>query len=220
MLTSIHASIHSSTHPSMHLSSQLSIHTFIYNMKCSLTWVPPWSWGYLNEGEETWFVRRNMKVSGWGAGKHLILMVLIFPQITDVPMEYRISPTSNWSTGNLSLVSTGGNRSLVETPKAPVQFSSVAQSSPTLCDPVDCSMPGFPVHHQLPDLVQTRVHNHLILCHPLLILSIFPSIRVFSNESVLCIRWPKYWSFGLCFGQSTRETRKCLRVAPFSLTLG
>ena len=100
------------------------------------------------------------------------------------------------------------------------QFSSVAQSCLTLCDPVDCSMPGFPVHHQLPDLVQTRVHNHLILCHPLLILSIFPSIRVFSNESVLCIRWPKYWSFGLCFGQSTRETRKCLRVAPFSLTLG
>ena len=65
------------------------------------------------------------------------------------------------------------------------------------------SMPGLPVHHQLPELVQTHVHrvvmpsNHLILCHPLLLLpSIFPSIRVFFNESVLRIRWPKYWCFG------------------------
>ena len=64
-----------------------------------------------------------------------------------------------------------------------------------LCDPMDCSTPGFPVHHQLPELAQT--HVHLILCHPLLLLpSIFPSIRVFSNESVLHIRWPKYLSFG------------------------
>ena len=67
---------------------------------------------------------------------------------------------------------------------------------------MDCSTPGLPVHHQLPELAQTHVHrvsdaiqsSHL--CHPLLLLpSIFPSIRVFSNESVLCIRWPKYWSF-------------------------
>ena len=77
--------------------------------------------------------------------------------------------------------------------------SSVAQSCPTLCSPMDCSMPGFPVHHQLPELTQTHVHlvmpsSHLILCRPLLLLpSIFPSIKVFSNESVLHIRWPKYW---------------------------
>ena len=65
-----------------------------------------------------------------------------------------------------------------------------------------CSMPGFPVHHQLPELAQTHVHwvgmpsSHLILCRPPLLLPlIFPSIRVFSNESVLHIRWPKYWSF-------------------------
>ena len=63
---------------------------------------------------------------------------------------------------------------------------SVAQSCLTLCDPMDCSMPGFPVLHHLPELAQTHVHeslmtsNHLILCHPLLLLpSIFPSIRVF-----------------------------------------
>ena len=80
-----------------------------------------------------------------------------------------------------------------------VQFSSVAQS--TLCDPMDCSRPGFPVHHQLPELALTHVHHigdatqHLILCRPLLLPSIFPSKRVFSKESVLCIRWPKYWSF-------------------------
>ena len=82
------------------------------------------------------------------------------------------------------------------------QFNSVTQSCPTLCDPMDCSTPGFPVHHQLLELTQTHVHRvsdaiqPFILCHPLLLLlSIFPSIRVFSNESVLCIRWPKYWSF-------------------------
>ena len=85
-----------------------------------------------------------------------------------------------------------------------VQFSLVAQSCPTLCDPMDCSTPGFPVHHQLLELAQTHVHqvvmtsNHLILCRPLLFLSsIFPSIRVFSNESALRIRWPKYWEFQL-----------------------
>ena len=83
-----------------------------------------------------------------------------------------------------------------------VQFSSVAQSCPTLCNPMDCSTPGLPVHHQLPESTQTPVHwvgdaiHHLILCRPLLLLpSIFPSIRVFSNESAFRIRWPKYWSF-------------------------
>ena len=90
------------------------------------------------------------------------------------------------------------------------QFSSVAQLYPTLCDPMDCSMPIFPVHHKLPELSQTHVHrwlvmpsNHLILCHPLLLLlSIFLSIRVFSNEPVLCIRQPKYWSFSFSISPS------------------
>ena len=79
---------------------------------------------------------------------------------------------------------------------------SVAQSCPTLCDPMNRSMQGFPVYHQLPEFIRlTSIEsvmpsNHLILCHPLLLLpSIFPRIRVFSNESVLRIRWPKYWSF-------------------------
>ena len=87
---------------------------------------------------------------------------------------------------------------------------SVAQSCPTLGDPMDCSTPGFPVHHQLPELAQTHTiklvmpPNHLILCCPLLLLlSIFLNIRVFSKESVLPIRCPKYWSFGFSISPSS-----------------
>ena len=74
---------------------------------------------------------------------------------------------------------------------------------------MDCSMPGLPVHHQLPELLNlmsielVTPSNHLILCHPLLLLlSIFPSIRVFSNESVLRNRWTMYWSFSFSIGPS------------------
>ena len=89
------------------------------------------------------------------------------------------------------------------------QFSSVAQLCLTLCNPMDCSVPGFPVHHHLLKLAQTHIHqlmmpsSHLVFCSPLLLLpSIFPSIRVFSNESVLRIRWPKYWSFSFSISPS------------------
>ena len=83
-----------------------------------------------------------------------------------------------------------------------VQFSSVAQSSPTLCSLMDCSMPGFPVHHQLLESARIHVHrvgdaNHFILCRPLLLPSILPSIMVFSNESVLGIRQSKYCNFSI-----------------------
>ena len=130
-----------------------------------------------------------------------------------------------------------------------VQFSSVTQSCPTLCDPMIHSTPGLPIHHQLLEFTQTHFHrvrseehtselqslsciqlfaipwtaarqaslsittsqsllklmsiesvmssNRLILCHPLLPPSIFPSIRVFFSESALSIRWPKYWSFSI-----------------------
>ena len=84
----------------------------------------------------------------------------------------------------------------------PIQFSSVAQSCPTLCDPMNRSMPGLPVHYHLPEFTHTTSiesvmpSSHLILCRPLLLLPpIPPSIRVFSNESTLRMRWPKYWSF-------------------------
>ena len=83
-----------------------------------------------------------------------------------------------------------------------VQFSSVAQSCLTLCDPVNRNMPGLLViinYQSSPkpmSVESVMPSNHLILCHPLLLLpSIFPNIRVFSNESALRMRWPKYWSF-------------------------
>ena len=77
---------------------------------------------------------------------------------------------------------------------------------------MDCSTPGLPVHHQLPELAQSHVHqlvmpsSHLIFCHPLLLPLIFPSIRVFSNESVLHIRWPKYWSFSFNISPSNEPS--------------
>ena len=82
-----------------------------------------------------------------------------------------------------------------------VQFSSGARSCQTPCDPMNCSMPGLPVHHQLPEFTKptsiksVMPSSHLILCHPLLLPPTPPSIRVFSNESTLLMRWPKYWSF-------------------------
>ena len=82
-----------------------------------------------------------------------------------------------------------------------VQFSCSVMSD--FCNPMDCSMPGFPVHYQLLELAQTHIElvmpsNHLIFCSSLLLQSsIFPSIRVFSNQSVLHIRWPKYWNFSI-----------------------
>ena len=82
------------------------------------------------------------------------------------------------------------------------QIGSVAQSCPTLCDPMNRSIPGLPVHHQIPEFIRlTSIESvmpssHLILCRPLLLLPpIPPSIRVFSNESTLRMRLPKYWSF-------------------------
>ena len=93
-----------------------------------------------------------------------------------------------------------------------VQFSSVAQSCPTPCGLMNCSTPGLPVHHQLPEFTQTHGHrvsdpsSHLILCRPLLLPSIPPSIRVFSNESALCIRWPKYWSFSFNISPSNEHS--------------
>ena len=83
---------------------------------------------------------------------------------------------------------------------------SVTKLCLILCDPVDCSTPGFPDLHYLPGLLKfmsiqsVMPSNHLILCRPLLLLlSIFPSIRVFSNESIFLIRWPNYWSFSIVY---------------------
>ena len=92
--------------------------------------------------------------------------------------------------------------------------SSVQSLSLNLCDPADWSTPGFTVHHQHPSLLKLLSiesvipSNHLILCHPLLRLpSIFPSIRVFSSEAVLHIRWPKYWSFSFNISLSNEYSK-------------
>ena len=90
-----------------------------------------------------------------------------------------------------------------------VQFSSVTQSCPTLCDPMNCSMPGLPVHHQLPKFTQIYVRqvgdaiqpSHPLLS-PFLLPLIPPNIGVFSNESTLHMRWPKYWSFSFSISPS------------------
>ena len=101
------------------------------------------------------------------------------------------------------------------------QFShSVTQSCPTLCDPMDCSTPGLPVHHQLKlkSIESVMPSNHLNLCHPLLFLpSIFPSIRVFSNESALCMKWPKYWSFSFNISPSNGYPGLIFRMDWFDL---
>ena len=77
---------------------------------------------------------------------------------------------------------------------------SLAKSCPTLYDPMDCSTPGLPLLHYLPEFELMSIElvmpsSHLILCCPILLPPIPPSIRVFSNESFLHMRWPKYWSF-------------------------
>ena len=98
---------------------------------------------------------------------------------------------------------------LIALTRAFSQFSLVAQSCLTLCDPVNCSTPGLPVHHQLLESIQTHIHwvgDAIQPFHPLsspfCLPLIFPRIRVFSNESVLRIRWPKYWSFSFSISPS------------------
>ena len=105
--------------------------------------------------------------------------------------------TGTWAAELLTLLQTVKTRENTHLHLRRRQFSSVSQSCPTLCDPMGCSTPGLPVHHQLPEPAQTHVHwvcDAIQLSHPLLsfllLPSIFPSIRVFSNESVLCIKWP------------------------------
>ena len=90
-------------------------------------------------------------------------------------------------------------------------FSSVHRSVVSLCDPMNHSTPGLPVHHQLPDLLKlmsiesVMPSSHLILCRPLLLPPIPPRIRVFSNESTLLMRWPKYWHFSFGISPSNEH---------------
>ena len=107
-----------------------------------------------------------------------------------------------------------------------VSFScSVARSCPILCELMDCITPGFPVLHYLSEFAQTHVHwvsDAIQPSHPLLSpfpsVLIFPSIRVFSNELTLHIRWPKYWSFSFSISPSNEYSRKIsFRIELFDL---
>ena len=107
--------------------------------------------------------------------------------------------------------------------KCSVQFSSVAQSCPTLGNPMNRSTPGLPVHHHLPEFTQTHIHQvseAIQPSHPLSSPSppspIPPSIRVFSNESTLHMRWPKYWSFSF----SIIPSKEYPGLAPLEWTVG
>ena len=93
----------------------------------------------------------------------------------------------------------------------PTQFSSVAKSCPTLCNPMNRSTPGLPVQWtpnswsslKFTSIESVMPSSHLILCHPLLLLPLIPpSIRDISNESTLCMRWPNYWSFSFSISPS------------------
>ena len=107
--------------------------------------------------------------------------------------------SSSYSSFSSSWLMSSKQASIITTNSS--HFSSVAQSCPILCDPMNCSTPGLPVHHQLPEFTQTHVHrvsDAIQPSHPLSSPSppqIPLSIRVFSNESTLHMRWPKYWSF-------------------------
>ena len=92
------------------------------------------------------------------------------------------------------------------------QFSLVTQSCPTLCNPMNCSMPGLPVHHNSQSLLKlmpiesVMPSSHFIFCRPLLfLLPIPPRIRVFSTESTLRMRWPEYWTFSFTISPSNEH---------------
>ena len=115
----------------------------------------------------------------------------------------------------------------IATLKMQSQFNSVVQSCPTFCDPMNRSMPGLPVHHQLPEFTNSpsslklmsielvMPSSHLILCHPLLLLPPIPSsIRVFSKESTLCMRWPKYCSFSFSISPSNEHPELISKLPP------
>ena len=145
----------------------------------------------------------------------LYLLLLKQLQLKIVPLWYFGRwPTLSARTSNTSLFILTISKAVLKVWSliCTVQFSSVAQSCQTLCDPMNRSKPGLPVHHKLLEFTQTMSiesvmpSSHLILCHPLLLLPpIPPSIRVFFNESTLLMRWPKYWSFSFSISPSSEH---------------
>ena len=159
-----------------------------------------------------------------GVGCHFLLQCMkvksesevpqSFPTLSD-PMDCSLTGSSVHGIFQARVLKWGAiafSTDSYKTPHSSVQFSSVAQSCPTLSDPMNCSTPGLPVHHQLPESTQTHAHRVDDTIQPshslsslLLLPSIFPSIRVFSNQSTLCIRWPKYWTFSFSISPSNEH---------------
>ena len=139
--------------------------------------------------------------------------MLITPQVWELPLVLKVPFLRHFSLCWASEILAGW----MDCPPSSGCSSgccSVAQSCPTLCNPMDCSTPGFPVLHNLPEFAQTPVHwvsDAIQPSHPLSSPSpppsVFASIRVFSSESVLPIRWPKYWSFSFSISPSSEYSR-------------
>ena len=141
-----------------------------------------------------------------GSSVHRILRARILDWV-DMPSSKKYSWPRNWNHISCRVFTTEPLRKhLYIHIYAYIYISSVVQLCLTLCNPMDCSIPALTNPRGLLKLIyieSVMPSNHLILCRPLLLLpSVFPSIRVFSNESVLCIRWPKYWSFSFSFSPS------------------
>jgi len=123
--------------------------------------------------------------------------------IQGLPNNLTVAPSSR-KIQNGALDKENSNPGFVIKSLCLCRYCSVPKLCPTLCYHMDCSTPGSSVLHYLPEFAKfmsiesVMPFNHLILCHPLLLLpSVFPSIRIFSNESALHVRWPKYWSFSI-----------------------
>ena len=166
-------------------------HAVVHGGAESQTWLSDWTTtkGWVGGGRMDWEFgvnRCKLLYIEWVDNKVLLYSTRNYsqcPRINHNGKEYKKECIwmYNWSFGCRAEINI--------TLQINFQLSSVAQLLPTLWDPMDCSTPGFPVHHQLPELAQTMSiesvmpSNQLILCHPLLLLpSIFPSIRVFSNS--------------------------------------
>ena len=152
-------------------------------------WWPAAGLGALSVAIHAWDLLKEVTII-------FITSTIVWPQVNSREGTQLHPSRENWIKDLLMVPCTRTRPSFpLSQSLPPVQFSSVAQSCPALCDPVDCSTPSFPVYHQLKLMSIELVipSNHLILCRPrLLTPSVFPSIKVFSNETALCIRWPKY----------------------------
>ena len=131
--------------------------------------------------------------------------VTLWIAVSQAPLSMEFSKQEYWSRLPFHKLTLKMNSNIHS-----VQFSSVSQLCLTLCDPMNHSMPGLLVHHQLPELLKlmsiewVMPSSHLIFCHPLLLLPpTTPIIRVSSNESTLRMWWPKYWSFSFSISPSS-----------------